>query len=419
MKLITNIVTTLLFLAIVVLAPGVVHDALADQKAKADLANINHIMYGMFSVNAWKGQIADIVYAEIQNIDLKSATKKLKVTIEKQLTAVIDKLNDQIREANKTSLGGRIKQVLIDLVVDIQTVKKGVPAYADAMIAQITKPETEKAVKDMATKQLKKYLDKTFTEQEMDPVQEVLDRTGTATVPEASKKLNDEIDGRKKDFEIRSYSMMGAAAFMFALMALPRNRSKYTVTILFGTLIVLLGVGITIPMIDLEAKITEMSFMLIGHKVIFENQILYFQSKSVLNVFWLMMTHPDVKMKAVGVLLVLFSVVFPILKMGASIVYFFFEKTRNSRVVQFFAFKIGKWSMADVMVIAILMSYIGFNGIVDTQFDKMKALVPKDISFFTTNGTTLQMGYYIFITYVMLAMVLSSYVHATKAKSTT
>jgi len=130
----------------------------------------------------------------------------------------------------------------------------------------------------------------------------------------------------------------------------------------------------------------------------------------------LMIEHPDFKMKFVAVLLVTFSVIFPTLKLGASLIYFFNERWRQSRVLQFFAFKIGKWSMADVMVIAILMSYIGFNGIVDTQFNKMKAIVPKDVSFFTTNGTTMQMGYFIFITYVLLALVLSTYVHKVPGK---
>jgi hypothetical protein len=44
----------------------------------------------------------------------------------------------------------------------------------------------------------------------------------------------------------------------------------------------------------------------------------------------------------------------------------------------------------------------------------MHDLVPKDMTFLTTNGTSLELGYYIFLTYVLLAMVLSSYVHSTQ-----
>lgn len=412
MKAFSNLISAILFLSIVALAPKIVQSSLADQKAKADLAEINHMMYGIFSVNAWKAQISGIILSEVQNLDLKSATQSLKATIENQLSAVIDKLNEQIREANKGSIGGRVKQVLIDLVVDIETVKKGVPGYADTLIAEATKPETEKLIKDLAAKRLRTYMNKTFVEQDMTLVNNILKRTETKTVKEANDKLHNEIEARKPGLETGSYVVIAVAVLLFAWVGY--WRTAFGMTMLFATLMVLLGVGVSIPMIDLEAKIADMSFSLIGHRIGFENQILYFQSKSVLDVFWLMITHADIKMKFVGVLLVLFSVVFPVLKLASSMVFYYFEKTRSSRIIRFFAFKTGKWSMADVMVIAILMTYIGFNGIVETQFDKMKVLVPKDMTFITTNGTSMQMGYYIFLAYAILALVLASLLDTAK-----
>ena len=297
----------------------------------------------------------------------------------------------------------------------MKTIKQGVPKYADAMIAQLGKPETQQKMKSMATKELKTYLNKSYTDENMGPVEKVLEATGTDSIAHATDKLQDEIKGRAHSLEMRSYAIMLLAVLLFAWAGFSRNRTGFTVALLLATLVVLLGIGVSIPMIDLEAKVTELSFVLMGHKVSFLNQILFFQSKSVINVFWLMMTDSSLKMKAVGVLMVTFSIVFPILKMSASLAYFYFERARESRLVKFFAFKIGKWSMADVMIIAIFMAYIGFNGIVETQFNKMKSVVPGDMSFFTTNGTTLEMGYYIFITYVILAMVLSQYVHSSHA----
>jgi hypothetical protein len=410
MKFIGNFISLALFLTIVGLAPRVVRDSLADQRAKSQIADVNHIMYGLFSVNAWKGRISEIVIAEIDKLDLKSTTQKLKVTVENQLTAVIDKLNQQVKESNKGSFGGKIKQALIDLVVNVEDIKKGIPQYADAIIEQMTKPETQKLVKDMATKQVRSYVKTSFTEQNMEPVEKILTATGSKTISEATTKLHAEIDARRDDLQWRCFAMIVAAVALFAWAGFSRNRTAFTVCLLFGSLIVLLAVGVSIPMLDLEAKIRELSFILLGHKVTFENQILYFQSKSVLDVFRLMIEHPDFKMKIVGVLLVTFSIVVPTLKMGAALLYYFREKVRPNRLVRFLAFDIGKWSMADVMVVAIMMAYIGFNGIVEAQFKKMQAVVPKGVTFFATNGTTLQMGYFIFIAYVLLAMVLSSYV---------
>ena len=42
-------------------------------------------------------------------------------------------------------------------------------------------------------------------------------------------------------------------------------------------------------------------------------------------------------------------------------------------MVRFFVLKSGKWSMADVMVVAIFMAYIGFNGIITSQFGQFSS----------------------------------------------
>jgi uncharacterized membrane protein len=162
-------------------------------------------------------------------------------------------------------------------------------------------------------------------------------------------------------------------------------------------------------MIDMEAKISRMNFMLMGHHVNFVDQVLYFQSKSVLDVFFIMITHNDIMMKLVGILLVTFSIVFPSLKLISSVWYYYnFKNAKNNPIVKFFVLKSGKWSMADVMVIAIFMAYIGFNGIIKSQFGKLKH-VSDELMILTTNGTSLLPGYYVFVVFAILALFLSEF----------
>jgi len=52
------------------------------------------------------------------------------------------------------------------------------------------------------------------------------------------------------------------------------------------------------------------------------------------------------------------------------------------------------------------MAYIGFNGILDNQFVKLSSSTP-ELEFLTTNGTALQPGYYLFLTYTLLALFLT------------
>ena len=64
--------------------------------------------------------------------------------------------------------------------------------------------------------------------------------------------------------------------------------------------------------------------------------------------------------------------------------------------------------MADVMVVAIFIAYIGFNGIVDSQFEELSS-AGKDLVILTANGTFPQQGYYLFLTYTLLALFLSGF----------
>ena len=152
-----------------------------------------------------------------------------------------------------------------------------------------------------------------------------------------------------------------------------------------------------------------MSFVLMGHPIHFENQVLYFQSKSILDVFWIMIIHQDIQMKFVGVLLITFSIFSPLLKIISSLGYYYnYRHARENPVIKFFVLKSGKRSMADVMVVAIFMTYIGFNGIIDSQLGQLSSSAP-ELVILTTNGTSLQPGYYLFLTYTLLALFLSGF----------
>jgi hypothetical protein len=59
-------------------------------------------------------------------------------------------------------------------------------------------------------------------------------------------------------------------------------------------------------------------------------------------------------------------------------------------------------------VVAIFMAYIGFNGIITSQFVKLSSSTP-GLELLNTNGTSLQPGFYLFLTYTLLALFLSEF----------
>jgi hypothetical protein len=113
----------------------------------------------------------------------------------------------------------------------------------------------------------------------------------------------------------------------------------------------------------------------------------------------------------VGVLILAFSILFPIGKLIATQVYLLGKDSwKNQKVIQYFAFKSGKWSMADVNVVAIFMAYIGFKGILDSQLSQMDIKTESLVSV-STNETTLQPGFILFVSFVLFSLILSEILH--------
>lgn len=149
-----------------------------------------------------------------------------------------------------------------------------------------------------------------------------------------------------------------------------------------------------------------MEFQLMGESIIFTDQVLYFKSKSILEVVLVMVQNSKPDVMAVGILVLSFSVVFPVLKMISSVFYIYSEKLRDNTVVKFMVFKTSKWSMADVMVVAIFMAFIGFSGIISEQLKDLESITTY-VDMMTTNASSLQIGFFLFTSFAILSLLVS------------
>ncbi len=166
-------------------------------------------------------------------------------------------------------------------------------------------------------------------------------------------------------------------------------------------------VGLTTAMIDIDARINSLSFELLGETVSFKNQVIFFQSKSILDVVRILMATGKYDSIFVGILILAFSILFPIAKLlSTGISLLSQRKWAKNKVIHYFAFQSGKWSMADVTVVAIFMAYIGFNGILRSQMGYLNTH-SESFTSIATNQTSLQPGYIIFVTFVVFGLALS------------
>lgn len=410
MKYIRPVFLVILFITVTVFGIQIISKAVENQNLKKNYAELHHFKYGLFSVDTWKQQLSVIVSDEIENLSMtKQSEKVLKGHLETQLGVLIDKIATRMKKNNHKSTEGWFKQSFIDAFINIEEIKKGIPQYAQAMLKEMKSSQTEKQIKSLLKNKVDHYIKTTFDVRDNSLKDEIIKHSGAADEESAKLLLEKRIIRNHAIISEFALIIVGSSILVFLLVAFskgPLTQLQYF-TLTF-TLIMLLIVGVMTPMIDMEAKISQLNFVLFNHPIHFDNQILFFQSKSILDVFWVMITHEELQMKAVGILMVGFSIVFPLFKMLSSVAYYYdYLGARKNKVMNFFVMKSGKWSMADVMVVSIFMAFIGFNGIINSQLGQLRSTA-EDLQILTTNGTNLQPGFYLFFTYTILAMFMSN-----------
>ncbi|TNE56165.1 MAG: hypothetical protein EP338_00945 [Bacteroidetes bacterium] len=113
----------------------------------------------------------------------------------------------------------------------------------------------------------------------------------------------------------------------------------------------------------------------------------YYQNKGILDVVSLLWNQGS---KTIACAISLFSLIIPFFKLSFSLLFLFSRTDRFKRLKAFMS-KLSKWSMADVFVIGIFMSYLSFN--------QMSPGVEVDA------GALL--GLYFFVAYVLVSLSLS------------
>jgi hypothetical protein len=406
MKWFNFILSIIILTSSAILCQQIIKNSISNQKNRSYYAELNSVKYGLLNLQKWKQHIARILLSEINSFDLSEKNEQdLKNKIKDLLNTLINKVETNIREEYSGSTWGRIKLSFISFFINMDNIKKGIPKYADAIYNEMVTAETKNQIKAILNSEVEKFSRETYDSQDRSRLKSILSDTGSGDIETARIKVNNKIAETDKLIIRESLIMILLSVILFSMSGFRMKQltpSRYIFLII--SLIFLLIAGVTTPMMNIEAKISSITFMVMGHPIRFVDQILYFQSKSIIDVFRIMIKHEDFIMKFVGFLMITFSVIFPLLKMTSSMIYYFnFLKARNNPVIKFFIFKSGKWSMADVMAVAIFMSYVAFNGIIKSHLSWMNWAAQKQ-EIVTLNGSTLQPGFYLFLSYVLLAL---------------
>lgn len=391
---------------------------LSDQQEhlKKDYAEMNNITLGLFSIDQWHDEIEGIIKRQVGGFKMTPAQKKqIQKEVEQVLYALINKAEALVTKPEKKSVRGKLVKFAVKNFVEIDTIKKQVPAMAKTILAKVDNKNNKKQLSTMAMAKLTQL-------EQTGELDSILD-ANAAAIGKVYKKykvnnqqdFNNKISTELKNIEKATYTycvaMLICIVVVLTLWWILRRRKTLHATLFIMSLLfafMLLGVGLTASMIEVDARINELDFVLLGEHVKFQDQVLFFQSKSIMDVVIVLITGSGIDSIAVGVLILIFSIIFPVMKLSSTGIHLLGKKSlAENKFIKYFAFQSGKWSMADVIVIAILMAYIGLNGLLENQLSNLK--IPADqLTLISTNNTALQPGYIIFIAFVLFGLVLST-----------
>lgn len=384
------------------------------ESIKRDYMVVNSVSFGLLSVDEWRDNIVAAAKAQIQKFKLTpEQNQDLKKEIEQILHSLIDKAAANIKKPQKT-IGGKITKLAFNTLVNEKKLHQQVPGYAQKIIDEINKPSSYQRLKRIAQSELDSLGSQTYDSSKqaektlMDSIFQMYKAVDKTSFE--NNTVSDLARIRKQTYSW-AFGMLGGVIVILILWWLVRNKKEvhtplYIMSILSA--LILLVVGLTTTMIQIDARIESMDFHLLGQEVLFKNQVLFFQSKSILDVVVLLIKTGKIDSMIVGVLILVFSILFPIAKLLSTGIYMLNKrKWAKDKLIHFFAFESGKWSMADVLVIAILMTFIGFNGIVNSTLSDLN-MNNGTITSITTNNTAIQPGYIIFIGFVLYGFTLSS-----------
>lgn len=374
---------------------------------QTELIELSKVTYGIFSVDEWEEKLSTIIIKRLNEFELEDKKEdELRETVTTFLHTAVDKLEESFFEKNSGSISGFFKGSVANITDVFGVMREDIPLLTDTIIGFIKDPENKELARDFLLEKMEEYTDNTFSEIDYTVYNDIFNKHNADNKEEARQIIQSKIDTIKVKERPYFYALFSVIFILGFTLIIQSSFNKTEFLILTIISLALLSVGLLLPMINIDARIATMEFQLLGEKILFTDQVLYFKSKSILEVVTVMLDSSKADVIAVGVLVFSFSVFFPVSKLLASVFYLFSEALKNNGIIKFLVFKTAKWSMADVMVVAIFMAFIGFSGIVSEQLKDLENITTY-VEMVTTNESSLQIGFYLFLSFVLISLLTS------------
>jgi hypothetical protein len=193
-----------------------------------------------------------------------------------------------------------------------------------------------------------------------------------------------------------------STVFMLSFLFFFRRTSFVLKYLALGLAIVsaiFLVVGVLTPILEIGFYKDDLNipikFNALGHDFDWSKQFdgriyFFYQIKSIAGVIQLLYESGNI---LVATCILLFSVITPVTKLICTFIVIFSNRYKKSRVLNFIVQYLGKWSMADVFVVAFYLAYFSFQQISTGIETEANSLI----------------GMYFFLGFVILSLLSSTF----------
>lgn len=375
---------------------------------KEDLIELSKVKYGIFNADQWKMILETVMSKKIEEFNFDELPK---AKIRKRISDMLYKMTANLETSFKEEKG-ILPRTVANVTGIFDKIEDQVPEFTDIIMEFVEDPQNRELARGFALKKLEELTDSTFADVDYQLYDHVIEKYGCHDKETTIANINAAVENRLEYYRPYKITLLTLGGIVGLMLLFIRRFTRHEFFFFILICLCFLATGLALPMIEIDARITQMRFALLGEPIHFQNQILYYKSKSILEVVEVMIMQHRFDLIAVGSLVLLFSVIFPLSKLLSSIFFVYFDRVRKSKVIKFIIFKTGKWSMADVMVLAIFMAFIGFSGILREQLQQIE-VVSRNLDLFTTNASRLEVGFYTFFAFAVLSLLLSNRIQLT------
>jgi len=408
LNIIYHLIKIPIILFIIFLSYNLLNNGKEVQKINTYNASQNDASNGIFNVTEWKCKLVEIVEKKIKNTKFE----KLSELIIDEIVKYYHENTNDIRKQevltynNKKSFLKNIGNVAKKSYKKVKTkgldliIKKSAK-FVNEKIAQ-NKDKIQELVsrktKELINDSLKGELDSKSFSKECEPKKIILKSTA-------------EIDKKQNKLFLKWWLVflviMLIISWLYYKKVTPQSSNKEMNSLRKWLLIdasllaiILLFLGVMLPMMEINATLINLKFTLLGEEVLFSNQSLYFRSKSIYDIVTILLPVNPM----IGIAVMVFSVVLPAIKLIITFI-LIFSKT-PSKKLQWIISNLGKWSMADVFLIAVFLANLSFQNILSDQMKSLSQNKSAQMAV-NTSHSSIQIGFYFFFGYVILSMIIS------------